>query len=259
MSEQRHNIWMALGETHVQQGKFELGVRYLNDGLTASKLAGDKAYEREYHQSLYRINKQYGDTSAALEHHEHLHALTKLTVEASATRRLQLLQVQLGLERSQKEVELQRIRAEQLQLEISMKSTQLSSQALHLAKQTEILSRFRNELREIVRRTNDAVQAIRDVKEKLRELPCATIDWEKLEADFRAVHPEFLNRLTERFPDLTPMEVKICMLLRLQMTSPDIATMLCLSERNIENHRYRIRQKLGLGRQQNLHRSLEHL
>jgi hypothetical protein len=42
-------------------------------------------------------------------------------------------------------------------------------------------------------------------------------------------------------------------------TSPSafrFTTMLCLSERNIENHRYRIRQKMELSREQNLHEVL---
>lgn len=42
------------------------------------------------------------------------------------------------------------------------------------------------------------------------------------------------------------MELKLCALLKMQIASKDIAEMLNLSLRNIENHRYRLRKNLTL-------------
>jgi DNA-binding CsgD family transcriptional regulator len=48
------------------------------------------------------------------------------------------------------------------------------------------------------------------------------------------------------------MELKVCSLLKLKLTSADMAKLLCLSERSIEFHRLNIRKKLGLKRGQDL-------
>lgn len=61
-------------------------------------------------------------------------------------------------------------------------------------------------------------------------------------------HPrdEFLNRLAGMYPDLSRMELKIAALLRMNLSTKEIADRLCLSERSIRNHRYRLRKKLQL-------------
>ena len=50
---------------------------------------------------------------------------------------------------------------------------------------------------------------------------------------------QFLQNLTSAFPALTETERKICPLLRLNLETPDIAKLLFVSERNVENHRRR--------------------
>ena len=47
-------------------------------------------------------------------------------------------------------------------------------------------------------------------------------------------------------------ELKICALLKANLATKDIANLLYLSERTVENHRYRIRKKMGLGVDANL-------
>jgi DNA-binding CsgD family transcriptional regulator len=52
------------------------------------------------------------------------------------------------------------------------------------------------------------------------------------------------------------MEIKICALLKLKLTTADIAKLLCLSERSVEGHRLHIRRKMGLAQREELHSAL---
>lgn len=70
--------------------------------------------------------------------------------------------------------------------------------------------------------------------------------------EFQGTYPEFRGRLLEHYPTLTKMEVKICSLLKLHLSTADIATMLCLSERTVDGHRMHIRKKLGIGSRDDL-------
>jgi tetratricopeptide (TPR) repeat protein/DNA-binding CsgD family transcriptional regulator len=137
------------------------------------------------------------------------------------------------------------LKATQMERELALTATQLASQV-------DLLGRFRNELREILRETEEPSSALKQVKEKLKLLPCQQIDWASFETQFTSVHPEFKTLLEEKHPDLTRSEVKICSLSRLKLTSEEIAQLICLSARSVETHRFNIRKKLGLKKEQNL-------
>ena len=62
----------------------------------------------------------------------------------------------------------------------------------------------------------------------------------------------FIRRLSLRCPRLTPTELKVCTLLKVNLRSREIASMLQTSVRNIESHRYWIRKKLAIPTSTNL-------
>ena len=76
--------------------------------------------------------------------------------------------------------------------------------------------------------------------------------WKVFETHFESVHEEFLNRLKNEFPELTPRELKLCAYLRMNISSKEIAVLMNISTRGVEISRYRLRKKLGLSRQTNL-------
>jgi DNA-binding CsgD family transcriptional regulator len=96
------------------------------------------------------------------------------------------------------------------------------------------------------------MQLARQIDEKLKELPGESIDWTTFEAEFQQTYPEFRTKLVEKYPELTKTEVRICSLVRLKLISSDIAQLMSVTDRNVELHRYNIRKKLGLTREQDL-------
>lgn len=67
-----------------------------------------------------------------------------------------------------------------------------------------------------------------------------------LSDNIHQLHDEFELNLKERFPALTPSEIEICHMFRLNMTTKEIAVMKGTSEGAIRTSRYRIKTKLGL-------------
>ena len=62
----------------------------------------------------------------------------------------------------------------------------------------------------------------------------------------------FYENLNARFPNLTPNERKICVYLRLNMSSHEISQFTQQSDEALKKARFRLRQKLGLKRGENL-------
>ena len=77
-------------------------------------------------------------------------------------------------------------------------------------------------------------------------------DWHLFEQHFDQVHENFLKRIKEIHPGLTPKDLKICAYLRMNLSSKEIAPLLNISVRGVEISRYRLRKKLGLERDDNL-------
>ena len=77
-------------------------------------------------------------------------------------------------------------------------------------------------------------------------------DWEQFAIHFDKVHADFLARLREQFPQLTPRDHKLCAFLRMNLSSKEIAPLLYISVRGVEISRYRLRKKLELDADANL-------
>lgn len=61
-----------------------------------------------------------------------------------------------------------------------------------------------------------------------------------------------MSILSGRYPELSPVELKVCTLLKINLSSKKIANILYVEPKSIEVYRFRIRKKLGLSREQNL-------
>ena len=75
------------------------------------------------------------------------------------------------------------------------------------------------------------------------------LPWEQIELESHGLYAENLCALAKRFPQLSPMELRICALIKGMLKSWEIAERLRISEETVENHRIRIRRKLGLGKE----------
>jgi len=76
--------------------------------------------------------------------------------------------------------------------------------------------------------------------------------WQDFESRFEQVYESFYAQLQEQFPDLTPGEKKLCALLRLNVSSKDIAAITFQAPQSVDMARYRLRKKLNLNSQDNL-------
>lgn len=70
--------------------------------------------------------------------------------------------------------------------------------------------------------------------------------WKNLETVFNESHPTFIRDLNRRYPELTANELKVCALIRTNITSKDISEISKLSVKSIEAIRTKLRKKFDL-------------
>ena len=76
--------------------------------------------------------------------------------------------------------------------------------------------------------------------------------WKNFEVSFAAVNVDFYKQLSTAHPYLTPSEIKLCTLLRLNMDSKEIAAFLHQEETSIRVSRSRLRKKIGINTEDSL-------
>ena len=148
----------------------------------------------------------------------------------------------------EKERHLIQLRNEKLQQDLSFKSRQLAILALSMAKKNESLL----EIKRSLRRQKDQLgtrypdKCYNEVIKKIDINISGDDEWKIFEHNFNQAHEAFLQNLKSEFPELTPSDLRLCAFLRINLVSKEIAPLLGISVRGVENHRYRLRKKLNL-------------
>ncbi|MEY4135818.1 MAG: hypothetical protein RL386_2168 [Bacteroidota bacterium] len=150
--------------------------------------------------------------------------------------------------------ELHKIRQEKLQAEIAHKNKELGATTLHLLQKGEILNKIREDLQHVAEACEEphTRKALQKLARVLAEDAQLDADWEQFAIHFDQVHSDFLRRLRERYPQLTPRDQKLCAYLRMNLSSKEIAPLLNISLRGVEISRYRLRRKLQMEAEANL-------
>ncbi len=81
-------------------------------------------------------------------------------------------------------------------------------------------------------------------------------DWEKFKAQFELHYPDFYIRLHDKLPLLTPSEIRLITLLKLQLNTKAMAAILGISPQSIIKTRYRLKKKLSVPKDKKLDSAL---
>ena len=77
-------------------------------------------------------------------------------------------------------------------------------------------------------------------------------DWKFFEEAFNHADKNFFKKVKEKHPELTSNDLRLCVYLRMNLSSKEIAPLLNISHRSVEIKRYRLRKKISLNRNVNL-------
>ncbi len=155
----------------------------------------------------------------------------------------------------QHEQEIVRLQNEKLESEVQHKNKELALATMHLVQKGEILTSLQEELDKILQKKLDGSELRQELQRILRLLQYdAQIadDWEQFAYHFDAVYGDFLKRLRDKFPELSPNDYRLCAYLRMNLSTKEIAHLMNISIRGVEGARYRLRKKLNLPNEDNL-------
>ncbi len=232
---------------------------YSDEGRTAEaigllqeshQLAGETDAARQLaaiHRCLAQLYRRTGELQTAFEHFELYQAIDKKLFNKESDMRLKTLQVKYEVEQARRESELFRIQNESLRHEVELQRHELTSKAVVLAQKNEVLQKIKVALQNSRSQLDAAGQSL--IGGLLSQIDAALAEepvWAPFADPYQQVHRAFLQKLEERCPSLTTTELKVCILIRLELTGKEICRILNVAPGTVETYRYRIRKKLQL-------------
>ncbi|MFK7923895.1 MAG: two-component regulator propeller domain-containing protein [Bacteroidia bacterium] len=132
---------------------------------------------------------------------------------------------------------------------VEAKNAQLMFFSVQMAHKNEMLTNIKTRIQEIQATPSTALKQLLKLVD--RELKSEDY-WSEFNLYFNQVDKDFLQSLQARHPDLTQNDLRICSLIRINLTTKEIASLLNITVRGVEQSRYRLKKRLSLESEDNL-------
>jgi tetratricopeptide (TPR) repeat protein len=139
----------------------------------------------------------------------------------------------------------QKLEAETTRQVLDLKKRELTTQVLHIAQKNELLKDLKATVLEGKKNEPDS-SSLRQVLSKLNMDAANENSWERFRIYFDELHKGFEEKIRQVAPDISSGELRLISLIKMNLNSQEIASVLNISGEGIKKARYRLRKKLGL-------------
>jgi len=260
-----------LSKTFALMGNYEEAHKYLTEAekYGIAWIEAHNTNQLNVLQSMYETNKKEAEIQLLREQnkvnqaHQNLLWVALFAIAAILTlwytykgrKRKAQLKLQEYRQRTLKaELEKKEYEEKNLQREIKLKTAALSRYSLHLSQKNKILLDLSHTLRNLAARKNmDPSIKIKDLAKEIDFNLQQEHEWDEFMNFFKEIHPDFIKKLSSLSEsNLSPAEMRLGMLLRLNLTSKEIASILRVTPDSVRVARYRLRKKLPIDQKEEL-------
>lgn len=243
-------------ESETKSGKFE-------DAISSMKLkmrVKDSTYvqEREWasqeYDALHQLTKKEQEI-ALLEIENKQKAIIQIgmiivvlliLIIAFLILRSQFIKVQ----KSNIRLENEELKRRQLEQDLEFKNKQIVTQSLNILQKKELILDMKDKVEKF--KEEGSVRELSKLSNQIDYSFTLDKDWDDFKLYFEEVHVDFYNALKSTYGELTPNEMKLSALVKLNLSIKETASILGISPDSVKKARYRLRKKLGLSTEENL-------
>lgn len=145
-----------------------------------------------------------------------------------------------------------------LNTRLESKRKDLVNAAINISEQRSFLENIASKLDEIASTTDTekSKTGIKELKALIRQKMTFTNETKDFYERTELIHKDFHAKLEAAYPDLTELDKRLATLLRINLSSKEIASLMNIAPKSVEIARYRLRKKLNLSRNDNLNQFL---
>jgi phosphate/sulfate permease len=148
-----------------------------------------------------------------------------------------------------------------LEKEIDAKEKEQKKIALSIIRKNEILSKLKTEIENLKSKPEETLKFADLNTLKLLIIENLSVENERKSFNkyIRNLNDSFYKNLEIEYPGLSENEKKLCSLLRLKLTSKEIASILNITPKSVEVSRYRLRKKMNIKKNEKLSKMIRKL
>ena len=154
---------------------------------------------------------------------------------------------------TQVELEKSELERKALADKLEFKNRELTNYALYISQRNELQRSFLEEL-EIVK-ANTSTEHVHQLNRVIKQFSVkeeVNKEAEEFHVNVELENKDFFYNLTQKFPELTENEKRLCAQVRLNLSIKDIASVNNISVKAVEMARYRLRKKMNIPHEDNL-------
>lgn len=241
------DVELVAAELELQSGSGSRAVRHLTRALRITdqhRLFGAKARTA---RMLAAIAENAGDFAKALAFERTASDAQRTDDDQLKARHGQAVQLRLDMERAQRAWESARHEGEKMQFQLETQARELNTSALAIAQKNELLSSIIEDLRAAIEAPSQSRgNMLRSLASRIEQHRLSNEEWKAFSEQLKDVHDDFRKALVDRCSSLTPTEHQLASLLRLNLSSKEIAEILNVTAGTVEIYRSRLRKKLTI-------------
>ncbi|MCF6132330.1 tetratricopeptide repeat protein [Flavobacterium wongokense] len=142
--------------------------------------------------------------------------------------------------------EQKQLKEQQFQNDIEHKESQLSAITIQMLEKNELL----DEIKTILSKKEPTSE--KDLKKLVSKYTIQDNNWKDFDNYFESVNKNFYTRLKQKYPEISTNDLKICALIKLNLSIKEMASILNISPDSVKTARHRLRKKLQLSTEENL-------
>ncbi|MEO5776802.1 MAG: hypothetical protein ABIQ27_07850 [Flavobacterium sp.] len=138
------------------------------------------------------------------------------------------------------------LKEQQFQNDIEYKESQLSAITIQMLEKNELL----DEIKTILNKKEPTSE--KEIKKLVSKYTIQDNNWKDFDNYFESVNKNFYTRLKQKYPEISSNDLKICALIKLNLSIKEMASILNISPDSVKTARHRLRKKLQLNTEENL-------
>lgn len=151
------------------------------------------------------------------------------------------------------EIQNAQLRESELKRELEFKNRELTSYTINFVQKGQLIEDLRDNIAQIMNSgESDLVNKLNPLKKVVESNYQIDKEWDDFKLRFEEVHTGFFEQLKAVYPELSNSDLRLCALLRLNMSMKESSKILGISVDSVKTSRYRLRKKLNLDKDENL-------
>jgi DNA-binding CsgD family transcriptional regulator len=109
----------------------------------------------------------------------------------------------------------------------------------------------KEQMQELVKKIKEG-NSPEKIKTQVRAIEFKQNPWNDMVEKFKLLNPQFIQKIYKSYPQLTQNDVELCSLIKMNLSTKEIAQILRITDQSVRTKKYRLIKKLNLTKETDL-------